>query len=240
MIVILLLGSTLAITIAAFSSLLISRELAARRQAEMALQAARDELEIRVQERTADLMDANTALQTEIGERRQVEVALRESEERYRAVAEAASDVIVTIDEESTILFVNQAAEKTFGYSSAEMMGQPLTKLMPEPLRPAHRAAIKRYLETGEKRISWRAVELSGLHKSGKEIPLELSFGEFSTKGKRLFLGIVRDISERKQAEEVLRESEQRYRLLFESNPAPMWVSDPNTTTAMRGTNFWL
>jgi|GEM_PF-2552958 len=225
-IIILLLGSTLAVAIVAFSSRLFSRELTARRRAEAALQKAHDELEVRVQERTAELVNANAALQTEISERRRVETALRESEERYRVMAETASDAILTIDEESTILFVNQAAEQTFGYLSEGLLGQPLTTLMPEPLRPMHRAAIKRYLETGEKRISWKAVELLGLHKSGKEIPLEISFGEFSKNGKRMFTGIVRDISERKQAARALEENHSLLRAVIEGTTDSILVKD--------------
>jgi PAS domain S-box-containing protein len=128
--------------------------------------------------------------------------ALRESEERYRIVAETASDAIITIDEESRILYVNQSAEKIFGYTVEEMSGQQLTMLMPEYLRHLHRAGIKNYIETGRKHISWQAVELPGLHKSGQEIALELSFGEFARDGQRFFTGIARDISRRKRAEQ--------------------------------------
>jgi PAS domain S-box-containing protein len=130
---------------------------------------------------------------------------LREAEDRYRIVAETASDAIITIDEESKILFINLAAERMFGYPLAEMSGQQLTMLMPEYLRHLHRAGIERYIETGKKHISWEAIELPGLHKSGKEISLELSFGEFTRNGKRFFTGIMRDITDRKRVEESLR-----------------------------------
>ncbi|HEX8920966.1 MAG TPA: PAS domain S-box protein, partial [Pyrinomonadaceae bacterium] len=136
--------------------------------------------------------------------RRELEAALeaaRETEERYRIIAETVSDAIITIDEHSRILFINLAAEKIFGYTLAEMMGQPLVMLMPEYLRHLHQAGLKSYIETGHKHISWKAVELPGLHKSGREIPLELSFGEFTKDGKRFFTGIVRDINERKRGE---------------------------------------
>ncbi len=128
-------------------------------------------------------------------------VPLSETDERYRIIAETASDAFITIDESSTILFINRAAEKIFGYALAEMLGQQLTMLMPEYLRHLHQAGIHRYIETGHKHISWKAVELPGLHKSGYEIPLELSFGEFEKDGKRFFTGIVRDISDRKRTE---------------------------------------
>ena len=130
------------------------------------------------------------------------EVAFRESEEHYRAVAEAATDAIITIDSDSTILTVNPATEKIFGYSTEEIIGQPLTMLMPEYLRHLHKAGITRYLETGRKHIQWSAVQLPGLHKSGNEIPLEISFAEFTRDGRHFFTGIARDITGRKRLQD--------------------------------------
>jgi PAS domain S-box-containing protein len=130
-----------------------------------------------------------------------VEAALRESEDRHRAIANAASDAIVTIDQRSTILFINRAAEKIFGYPCEEMQGQKLTLLMPDSLRPLHEAALRRYVETHERHIAWGGVELTGLRKDGKLIPLEISFGESKRSGGLLFTGIVRDITERKRVE---------------------------------------
>jgi PAS domain S-box-containing protein len=128
--------------------------------------------------------------------------ALRESEEHYRAVAEAATDAILTIDSDSIMLIVNPAAERIFGYSTEQMIGRPLTMLMPEYLRHLHQQGITRYLQTGRKHIHWAAVQLPGLHKSGAEIPLEVSFAEFTKDGRRFFTGIARDISERKRLQD--------------------------------------
>ena len=118
--------------------------------------------------------------------------ALPESEEHYRAVAEAASDAIITFDSDCTILIANPATERIFRYSSEEMIGQPLTMLMPEYLCHLHKAGITRYLETGRKHIQWSAVQLPGLDKTGNEIPLEISFAEFTRDGRRFFTGIAR------------------------------------------------
>ena len=137
----------------------------------------------------------------DITDRKRFEIALEESEEQFRAVAETAADAIITIDETSTILFANQATEQIFGYSPGELLGQQLTLLMPEYLRHLHRAGIERYVETGQKHIGWEAVELPGLHKNGHEVQLEISFGEFTTAGKRHFTGVARDITERKRRE---------------------------------------
>jgi len=139
-------------------------------------------------------------------------VALRESEDRFRTLAETASDAIITIDEQSRIVLVNQAAEKVFGYTREEMIGADLAMLMPEPLRHRHRAGFTRYVRTGERSMSWDAIELPGRHKSGHEVPLEISFGEFTRKSARFFTGIARDVTERRRAEDALRRSrEERF-----------------------------
>jgi PAS domain S-box-containing protein len=159
------------------------------------------------------LLDMMTTVGSQVGqfmERKRAAEALRESELRYRTVAQTASDAIITIDDESMIVLVNASAEKIFGYSSDEMLGQCLTMLMPEYLRHLHRDGIERYLETGKKHISWAAVELPGLHKTGREIPLELSFGEFMRNGRRYFTGVVRNITKRKETEAALHVAERR------------------------------
>jgi PAS domain S-box-containing protein len=136
----------------------------------------------------------------------------RESDRRFRTLAETASDAIITIDADSHIVLVNQAAERIFGYSTSEMLGKELTMLMPEYLRHLHRAGLAHYRDTGKRHISWQAVELPGLHKNGKEIPLELSFGEFTKNDRRFFTGIARDITERKKAEQERKEAEDALR----------------------------
>ena len=128
----------------------------------------------------------------------------RDIVENSRIIAETASDAIITIDENSTILFVNRAAVKIFGYSMEEMIGSELTILMPEYLRHLHRAGLTNYVATGKKHISWEAIELPGLHKDGREISLELSFGEFQKDGRKFFTGIARDITRRKRDERYL------------------------------------
>jgi PAS domain S-box-containing protein len=131
-------------------------------------------------------------------------LAFQDVLESSRVITETASDAIITIDETSRILFANRGAENIFGYTAAEMLAGELTMLMPEYYRHLHRAGLKNYLEHGQKHISWEAVELPGLHKSGKEIALELSFAEFQKNGRRFFTGIARDITRRKETEQRL------------------------------------
>jgi len=168
----------------------------------------------------------------DISERRQAENALKESEERFRLIAETASDAIITIDKESTILYANPATEQIFGYTADELLGQKLTMLMPERFRERHLTGLKHYLETGKRTKEWRSIEYPGLHKSGKEIPLEISYSEFVKAGERIFMGILRDITDRKRAQDDLRESEERYRLLFERSPDIVVVLKNNVIVA--------
>jgi PAS domain S-box-containing protein len=119
---------------------------------------------------------------------------------RFLTFAENAGDAIIIIDAASVIHFVNRAAETIFGHPVAELVGRNLTLLMPDYLRHVHRAGLERYLSTGARHISWGGVELPGLHRDGREIELEISFGEFVEDGARYFTGIARDITERKRA----------------------------------------
>lgn len=141
-----------------------------------------------------------------ITERRREDLAdeRHETEESLRIITQTVSDAIITINEDSTILFVNRAAEHIFGYAIDEMLGKHLTMLMPEYLRHLHRVGLKQYIETGQRHIAWEAVELPGLHKNGEEISLELSFGEFTRDGKHFFTGVARDVRRRKRDEQCL------------------------------------
>jgi PAS domain S-box-containing protein len=142
---------------------------------------------------------------------------LRASEARSRTVMETVADAVVTVDEGGTILSVNRAAERVFGYEAGEMMGSPLTMLMPDYMRRLHEDGMRRYVGTGVRHISWEGVELPGLHSSGREIPLEISFGEFALGGRRYFTGIARDISARRRVEARLAAQYEVTRALAES-----------------------
>jgi PAS domain S-box-containing protein len=139
----------------------------------------------------------------DITQRKQEESQRRYGEEKYRVVIEAASDAVICVDECSAILLANPATTRIFGYEPAELIGRPLTVLMPEFLRKLHEDGFRRYLATGQRHISWQGTELTGLRKNGQEFPVEISFGEVTADGHRIFTGFVRDITDRKQAEEL-------------------------------------
>ena len=118
-------------------------------------------------------------------------------DERYRVLAETAPDAIVTIDAAGVILTVNPATEHIFGWTPEALIGQPLTVLMPEEMRPRHAAGMDRYLRSGKRNLDWRSVALPGLKKDGTEFPMEVSFGEFNDGDRRVFSGFMRDVSDR-------------------------------------------
>jgi PAS domain S-box-containing protein len=140
---------------------------------------------------------------TDITDRKREESALRYSEQNYRLVVETAPDAVISIDESGAILFANPATVRIFGYDPTELIGRPLTVLMPELLRKLHEKGFSRYLATGQRHINWQGTELTALRKNGQEFPVEISFGELSRDGHKVFTGFIRDISERKQAEEM-------------------------------------
>ena len=131
------------------------------------------------------------------------ESALRYSEENYRLVVETAPDAVISIDERGAILFANPATARIFGHDPTELIGKPLTILMPEFLRKLHENGFSRYLATGQRHIDWQGTELTALRKNGLQFPVEISFGEVSRDGHKVFTGFIRDISERKQAEDM-------------------------------------
>lgn len=128
----------------------------------------------------------------------------QEREEKYRSTTEAASDSIITIDQNSRILFANQIVQRVFGYAPEEMVGQPLAMIMPNRLRAGHDAGMKRFLTSGKRTIPWTGLEIVAQRKDGTEFPVEISFGEYRTHNGRAFTGVIRDIFERKRIEREL------------------------------------
>ncbi|TAJ76310.1 MAG: PAS domain S-box protein, partial [Gallionellaceae bacterium] len=134
-------------------------------------------------------------------ERAQRERALRGSEEHFRAVAQSANDAIITGTGTGNIVGWNAAAERLFGYAETEILGQPLTQLMPERFRMPHRTGLTRVVAGGEPHVIGKTVEWAGLRKDGGEFPLEISLGQWQSAEGQFFTAIIRDITERKQAE---------------------------------------
>jgi len=130
----------------------------------------------------------------------------REGDEaKYRAIIDTAVDSIVVIDDRGIIQSFNRAAEHTFGYQSAEVVGGNVCLLMPEPYRDAHDDYIANYITTGHAKIIGIGREVAGRRKDGSLFPLELSIAEWRAGEERYFTGIMRDVTDRKHSEEALR-----------------------------------
>ena len=142
---------------------------------------------------------------------RQSDRNLRQSEGRLRAILDTAVDSIVTIDERGTVSSLNPAAVRLFGYAPDEVVGRNVTLLMPSPYREEHDVYLTNYRETGVRKIIGIGREVIGRKKDGTTFPMDLAVSETTLPGgQRFFTGIVRDISERKRAEESLaRQAEQ-------------------------------
>jgi PAS domain S-box-containing protein len=134
--------------------------------------------------------------------------ALVQSEARYRQLMEGTRDAIVVADQSGCITLFNPAAAETFGYEAAEVVGQPLTVLIPEALRSAHDAGFRRYVETRQARVVGRTIELRGRRKNGEEFPLEISLSAVEVAGGLQFIGAIRDQTERQRMRAMLIQSE--------------------------------
>ncbi len=164
---------------------------------------------------------------------------LQESEAKFRSIYESSKvSMIVAVDDNGDVVQWNPGAERCFGFSAEEIIGQPLLRLIPEEYRDAHEVGFKRARDTGKYRIMAQALELRGLHKDGHEFPIELSLGTWDVGGRRYFSAIINDITKRKEAEEALRESEMRFRAFIESSPNPISMKDREGRYSLVNQNF--
>jgi PAS domain S-box-containing protein len=146
----------------------------------------------------------------DVTDRVRMEEELRVSEERTRSITDSAYDAIITADSKGLIMSWNAAATRIFGHEAADVSGQPLTVIIPDKFKQAHETGIHRVASGGDHHVIGNAVELSGLHKSGKLIPVELSLSTWVHNGERFFGGIIRDITERKENEARLKKQKKQ------------------------------
>jgi PAS domain S-box-containing protein len=154
----------------------------------------------------AGIMTRFLAVKEDITARKEAEQALRESEERFRSVTQSANDAIILTDNNGNIVGWNKGAEIIFGYREQEMSGQPVDVLVPQRYKNAFQEETRRLRSEGEPRLLGKTVELQGLRKGGNEFPLSISLSAWKAGGETFYSAIIRDITERKQAEQALRQ----------------------------------
>jgi two-component system cell cycle sensor histidine kinase/response regulator CckA len=196
-----------------------------RQEAEEALSHACDELEKRVQERTAELSASNQALQLEIDERKQAEAALRQTSETLQTLINVAPLAIYVFDPEGRVQLWNQASERIFGWSREEALGR-LPPFIPEDKLEEFASILQRSLK-GEPSSR---IELTCRKKDGSPVEISLRTAPLNGEHSKVtaVMCISADITERKQAEEALRESEERYRNLVENINLGITLIDSN------------
>tara|TARA_E500000318_G_scaffold27598_1_gene27799 strand:- start:4007 stop:5560 length:1554 start_codon:yes stop_codon:yes gene_type:complete len=163
-------------------------------------------------------------------------------EQQLRVVIDTVVDGVILIDAIGTIEIFNKACETLFGYRSDEVVGKNVRMLMPEPYKREHDGYLRHYIETGERRIIGIGREAAGLRKDGTEFPMELSVGEMQHDDRRVFVGVIRDITSRKYAERQLEaanlalekelhassQAEQRFQAIIRAAPTPMIIAAPD------------
>jgi PAS domain S-box-containing protein len=179
----------------------IVHDISARKQAEEEVQRAHDELEQRVEERTADLLEANERLRQEIEERKRMEKALRNSERKYRALINDASDSIVLSDTEGNVVDTNKKALELFGYSKDELLQKHVTELHPKEELEKTFTVFQEAVQSGAGSLSDTKI----LRKDGKTVPVDITGSVIHYGDQNVVQGFFRDVTERKRAEEVVR-----------------------------------
>ncbi|MGB7416487.1 MAG: PAS domain S-box protein, partial [Thermosynechococcaceae cyanobacterium] len=194
----------------------LQTELVEREQVEVVLREARKGLEQRVTERTAELITVNQQLNLELQERKEAETALQISQDRFAGILEIAEDAIISVDANQNITLFNQGAERIFGYTAADILGQPLDVLLPLDSTQYHRQQIQTFgqapqhsREMGERR------EVYGRRRDGSEFPAEASISKLELGSETIYTVILRDISQRKQAQETLEQLSHQNELIL-------------------------
>jgi len=163
-----------------------------------------------------DLEEINANLEDLVADRT---AELEASERQSKSIIEQSNDAIIVVDQDGAVLVWNQAAERMFGYSLAEMVDQPINRIVPEVYEGRHQEAMEQAGKSGRLKTPGATHELSGKRRDGSEFPMEIAISQWELGGRSYFSASIRDITERKQAEVAIREREERIRSIVEIAP---------------------
>ena len=150
-------------------------------------------------------------------EKEYMQQMLRESENKFRSVLQSANDAIISFKIEGTVVGWNSGAEKMFGYTETEMLGRSVLQIMPESVQQNHLIWMRNAVDDGLTAFQTNTIEMEGMDHNNRVFPIEISMANWESSGEMFFTAIIRDITERKKAEQTLKESEQRFRMIFDN-----------------------
>jgi two-component system sensor histidine kinase/response regulator len=186
--------------------------------------------------RQVELEETNAVIEDKVVQRT---TELRASEERTRLIVATAHDAFIGMDADGLVMDWNPRAEATFGWSREEALGQPMHDLIiPPKYREMHVRGLKHFLATGEGPVLNKLIEVSGLRRDGREIPIELMISPIRIGDTFIFSASLRDITERKQAEQALRESEERFQIVTRATHDGLWDWDLQKNTVWLSDSF--
>ncbi|MFN8631106.1 MAG: PAS domain S-box protein [Chloroflexota bacterium] len=164
----------------------------------------------------------------DVTDQKRSELAVRDSEARFRAVTDSAADAILTVDTSGTIVGWNTSAERMFGFAAGGLTGQPITALMPEPMVAGHLAAVGGHSGADGGPASGSLTQLEGRRVDGSHFPIEMSLASWTLDGKRYDTAIIRDVTERRLAEEAVREAAAFQRSVLDAIAEGMIIISPD------------
>ncbi len=192
----------------------LKAEILERRQTESALRKNRDELESLLKERTADLLKSNRTL--------------TRSEARFRKLLEFATDAVVLANRDDRIVLVNRQAEKMFGYEPHEVIGRKIETLIPTRLQDQYLRDRQEYLKDPTPHPPGQGLHLLAMHKDGTEFPVDIGLNPLDTEEGPVVLSTFRDLTHSAHSEQIVRESEQRFRGMADASHVMIWTSAPD------------
>ena len=162
----------------------------------------------------------------DITERKEIELALKQSEEQNRSITQTAADAIISTDSDGKIMSWNDAAEKIFGFKNNEIINENLVKIIPTKYQTNHSEGLARLIKSSDQKMMGKTIELSALRKNKSEFPIELSLSSWEVNNQKYYTGIIRDISKRKQAENELKEKSQFIESIVNLSPNILYIYD--------------